>query len=106
LPVDVPQSPVGGIFDNHGPSLVGFSKSDRIGVPDSAIPSQCFTRHFRNVWATDDDRNAGFPKGIGHTVGFGDHPGHGPNANEIYPLAAYETHQLLFVHRACVAVNQ
>ncbi len=96
----------GGVFDNAGPGVVGLAESDGIGMAGSAIAAQSFVGHFRDVRAAHDHGHAHGANGVGHAVGFGDHAGHGADANQINFLFDDVAGDSGFVHGLSVTIDE
>ena len=71
-----------------------------------AVAAERLVRHLGHVRAAHDDRHPGRADRVGHAVGLGDHPRHGADADEVDPLVAHVTRDLLLVHGLGVAVDQ
>jgi hypothetical protein len=72
----------------------------------AAITPQRFLRNFAYVRSAHDDWNTGSTDRIRHAVCFGDHAGHGSDADQSDPLVDNELDQFGIAHRSCVAIDK
>ena len=94
------------IFHNMRPGIIGFAESDGIGVARTAIAAQSFIRHFRYMRASHHNGHADGPHRVRHTISFGDHSGHGTDADQINLLFEHIAGDAGFVHGLGVAIDQ
>ena len=104
--VNIFQLAARGIFHNVRPGVIGLAQSDGVGVTGAAIAAQSLVRHFGDVRAAHDHGHANGTNSIGHAIGFGDHAGHGADADKINLLFEHVASDPGFVHGLGVAVDQ
>ena len=97
---------MGRIFDNARPGFIGFAESHRVGVASASVAAESLVRHFRDMRAAHHYRYANGAHRVCHAIGFGDHPGHGTDADQIDLLLAYVAGDPSFVHGLGVTIDQ
>src|SRR5256885_14759032 len=71
--VDILELAACGILDDLGPSLIGFTKSHRVGMARTTVSTEGFVGFFRDVRSAHHHRHPNGSDGIGPAVGLGDH---------------------------------
>src|SRR5207248_11390017 len=80
--VDLFEFTTDGIAHNERPGFVGFAESHSIGVTRAAIAAKRLIRKFCDVRSAHDYGHASGADRVRHTVSLGDHPSHGPDADQ------------------------
>src|SRR5213082_3457552 len=94
-----------GILDDLWPSLIGFTKSHRVGMARTTVSTEGFVGFFRDVRSAHHHRHPNGSDGIGHAVGLGDHAGHRTDPHKSDVLFAHKMGDAGFIHGLRVAVN-
>jgi hypothetical protein len=95
-----------GILDDPGPCFIGFAESYGIGMARSAVSTEGFIGHFRNVRAAHHHRHTDRTNGVRNAVGFCDHASHRANPDKSDVLFANESGDIHFIHGLRVAIDQ
>src|SRR5712692_3788924 len=104
--VDILERLFCGIVDDFGPSLVGFTESDGVGMARTAGAAERFVGHFGDVGPAHDHGHADRADGVSHAIGLGDHTGHRADADEPDVLFQHKASDAVFIHGLGVAIDK
>jgi hypothetical protein len=95
-----------GIVYNLRPGFVGLPKSDSIGVAWTPVATEGLVGKLGDVRSAHDNWDSYRANSIGDAIRFGDHSGHGANADQSDVFVSNVLSDLNLVHGLSVAVNQ
>src|SRR5216683_373816 len=104
--VDILQCATHGIFYDSRPCLIGFAKSNGVGMAGSTVSPERLIGHFRNVRTAHHYLYSGSAHRVRHAISLGDHPGHRTDAHQPDILFTHVARDAFFIHGLRVAINQ